>query len=167
MSSNRQTIHAYIGLGSNLDNPQQHVERALLELARIPRTRLEAASSLYRSEPMGPQDQPPYINAVALLETELDAHELLDQLQSIEQAHGRVRGAQRWGPRTLDLDLLLYGAAVIHSERLEVPHPGMADRGFVLYPLHEISPALVLPDGRALSQCLAACTDEGLQRLGG
>ncbi len=157
-------MRCYIGLGSNLDRPQQHVTRALEELATLPDTRLQAHSSLYRSAPMGPQDQPDYINAVALLETTLDAHRLLDELQSLEQQHRRVR-LEHWGPRTLDLDLLLYGDQLIQSERLSVPHPGLPERNFVLWPLSEIAPELQLPNGRPLAMLLTECPIGTLERI--
>ncbi len=139
-----RSVTAYIGLGSNLEDPVQQVQRALVELAAIPATRLLRQSSLYRSPPLGPPDQPDYINAVAELSTTLQPLELLDELQHIENAHGRVRGI-RWGARTLDLDLLLYGDRRIDESRLILPHPGLALRAFVLVPLLEIAPALDVP----------------------
>lgn len=144
------TVRAYIGLGSNLDNPLSQVRAALTELAKLPHTQLAAVSPLYRTPPMGPADQPDYINAVAALDTGLEPLALLDQLQRIEQQHGRVR-TLRWGPRTLDLDLLLYGDRVIKNERLAVPHPGLCERPFVIFPLQAIAPGLILPDGATLA----------------
>ena len=158
-------VRAYIGLGSNLGDPLAQLRSAVKALAQLPGSRLTAVSRFYRSSPMGPSDQPDYLNAVAMLDTRLGAEQLLDALQAIEQAQGRVRGPERWGPRTLDLDLLLYGAECIDSERLQVPHPGIAERGFVLYPLADIAPELVLPDGRSLRELLAACPREGLSVL--
>lgn len=149
-------VRCFIGLGSNLDNPVQHVQKAMNELAELQSCRVIKCSSLYRSDPVGPQDQPDFINAVAEIETSLEAHLLLDQLQSLEQKHQRVR-ERHWGPRTLDLDLLLYGTEIISTERLNVPHPFMHERSFVLYPLAEISPVQEFPDGRQLSQLLVAC----------
>lgn len=149
-------VRCFIGLGSNLANPVAQVEQALQELAQLQQCQLLSHSSLYASAPVGPQDQPDFINAVAELETSLDAHSLLDQLQALEQSHQRVR-ERHWGPRTLDLDLLLYGSEQINSERLQVPHPFMSERSFVLYPLAEISTELFLPDGTSLSQLLVAC----------
>ena len=137
-------VVAWIGLGSNLDNPVRQVNTALAALDDLPKSRLRACSGLYRSAPMGPQDQPDYINAVAALDTALSAPALLEALQGIEQAHARVRG-RHWGPRTLDLDILLYGDAVIDSPTLSVPHPGLATRNFVLAPLAEIAPRLTVP----------------------
>lgn len=157
-------LRCYIGLGSNLEEPRQQVSRALEALAQIPQSRLVDASSLYRSDPVGPPGQPDYINAVACLETELEAHALLDQLQAIEQAHDRVRKIH-WGPRTLDLDLLLYGDQTINTERLTVPHAFMTERGFVLWPLAEIAADLTLPDGQKLEQLLSLCPVGSLERI--
>jgi 2-amino-4-hydroxy-6-hydroxymethyldihydropteridine diphosphokinase len=149
-------IRAYVGLGSNLENPRQQVTDALRELKEIPNTNLVEHSKLYRSDPVGPPGQPDYINAVACLETSLEPEKLLDQLQAIEQAHDRVR-IQHWGPRTLDLDLLLFGNLIISTERLTVPHAFMNERSFVLYPLAEIAPELHLPNGTDLKQLLNQC----------
>ncbi len=114
---------------------------------------------------MGPQDQPDYINAVAEIETQLTAIELLDALQSIEQDQGRVRKDNRWGPRTLDLDIILYDNQQINSERLTIPHYGMCKREFVLYPLQEIAPKLPLPNGTLLSQLVTLCDKNGLTKV--
>lgn len=149
-------IRAYVGLGSNLENPLQQVTDALRELQAIPNSQLLEHSKLYRSDPVGPPGQPDYINAVACLETSLEPEQLLDQLQAIEQAHDRVR-IQHWGPRTLDLDLLLFGDQIINTERLIVPHAFMCERSFVLYPLAEIAPDLHLPNGVDLQQLLNQC----------
>lgn len=144
-------MRAYIGLGSNLDDPLSQVRAALTELAKLPHSALSAVSPLYRTPPLGPADQPDYINAVAALDTDLEPLALLDQMQRIELHHGRVRGALRWGPRTLDLDLLLYGDRTITSERLTVPHPGLRERPFVIFPLQAIAPGLILPDGTSIA----------------
>jgi 2-amino-4-hydroxy-6-hydroxymethyldihydropteridine diphosphokinase len=157
-------VAAYIGLGSNLDDPAAQLTAAIEELAELPDTRLLARSSLYRSAPMGPQDQPDYVNAVAQIRTALEPGVLLDALQAIEQAHGRVR-SQHWGPRTLDLDILLYGDAVIDTPRLKVPHPGIAERNFVLYPLAEIDGDHEIPGLGRVRSLLAGCADTGLMRL--
>ena len=143
----------YIGLGANLDQPQQQLEQALIELAQLPHSELISHSSLYHSKPVGPQDQPDYINAVALIETTLSPLELLDALQQLEQDHGRIR-KRHLGERTLDLDIILIDHQVIESERLTVPHPFAQQRSFVLVPLAEIAPQLVFPDGVALEQLL-------------
>ena len=153
----------YIGLGSNLENPRNQVEAALEELNQLPGTRLLAASSLYQSKPLGPP-QPDFINAVALLETTLPALALLDQLQGLEQRHQRVR-REHWGPRTLDLDLLLYGDESVDHPRLQVPHPELTKRNFVLYPLAELAPELTLPTGTPLAALLAQVSRDGLQPL--
>lgn len=144
------TVRAFIGLGSNLDDPLSQVKAALLELANLRQSRLSAISPLYRTPPLGPADQPDYINAVAALDTALEPLALLDELQRIERHHHRVR-TLHWGPRTLDLDLLLYGDRVITNERLTVPHPGLPERPFVIFPLQAIAPGLILPDGTPLA----------------
>ncbi|MBL4799229.1 MAG: 2-amino-4-hydroxy-6-hydroxymethyldihydropteridine diphosphokinase [Oleispira sp.] len=143
----------YIGLGANLGQPQQQLEQAFIELARLPNSTLVTQSSLYHSKPVGPQDQPDYVNAVALLETTLEPLALLDALQQLEQDHGRIR-KRHWGERTLDLDIILIDDSVIESERLTVPHPFAQQRSFVLIPLSEINPELVFPNGKALGQLL-------------
>jgi len=159
---------AAVGLGSNLGDPPAQIRRALSELAGLPRTLRTRVSSLYASRPMGPQDQPDYVNAVALLMTQLSPRELLQALQDIEAAHGRERAGERWGPRTLDLDLLLYADRFIDEERLTVPHPGIAERNFVLLPLAEIAPHWLVP-GRgsvqSLRDALPECS-QGIERLG-
>jgi 2-amino-4-hydroxy-6-hydroxymethyldihydropteridine diphosphokinase len=157
-------IDVWIGLGSNLNDPETRIRTALDDLRHLERCTLRAASALYRSPPMGPADQPDYINAVARLATGLSPEALLDALQAIEQRHGRTRG-RRWGPRTLDLDLLLYAQAVIATPRLRVPHPGIAVRNFVLYPLAELDPDLVIPGLGVVSELLEQCPDTGLSRL--
>ncbi len=160
-------VRAFIGLGSNLDEPRVQLQRALQALTELPRTKLATHSSLYRSAPLGGLDQPDYLNAVAALETHLSAPALLVELQAIETRQGRVRDAQRWQSRTLDLDLLLYGELQLHDEALTVPHPGMAQRAFVLYPLQEIAPDLVIPGLGALSALTAQCPRTDLHCLGG
>ncbi len=156
--------HAYIGLGSNLNNPEQQVRDAFVELDNISQTKLLEHSSLYASAPIGPAGQPDYINACALLQTELSPLDLLDALQSIENAHQRVR-KEHWGPRTLDLDLLLFGDQSIDIERLKVPHPYLCERNFVLYPLADISVQAKMPSGITIESLKASCSDSGLKRL--
>ena len=156
---------AYLGLGSNLGRSQEHLKAALQALAALPDCTLVQYSSFYLSDPLGPPDQPRYLNAVAALDTTLEPHALLDQLQRIEQEQGRVRKAERWGPRTLDIDILLFGERLIDDARLIVPHYHMHARAFVLYPLAELAPQLVLADGRSLNELLAACPFVGLERL--
>ncbi len=148
-------MRAYIGLGSNLDDPVSQVRDGLRALGQLPQTRVVAESALYRSWPLGPADQPDYVNAVAALDTELGPQTLLRTLQAVEVAHGRVRGAVRWGPRTLDLDLLLYGHLQLTERSLTVPHPQMAHRAFVLVPLREIAPEIVIPGAGGIDDLLA------------
>ena len=136
----------YIALGSNLNMPIQQLKLAIQAIAGLPDTEIKKVSSFYQSQPLGPQDQPDYVNAVACLETGLSPLALLDALQNIENGQGRIR-LRRWGERTLDLDILLYGNQIIHNERLTVPHYDMQNREFVIVPLYEISPELILPDG--------------------
>ncbi|TPG62146.1 2-amino-4-hydroxy-6-hydroxymethyldihydropteridine diphosphokinase [Ewingella americana] len=157
-------IRVYIALGSNLAKPVDQVNCALEALAHMPRTTLVVCSSFYRSKPLGPQNQPDFLNAVVALDTQLPAEQLLDCTQAIEQNQGRVRKAERWGPRTLDLDMLLYGDQVINTERLIVPHYDMKNREFMLYPLAEIAPALVFPDGEPLQELLNRIPRNGLER---
>ncbi|AXW85612.1 2-amino-4-hydroxy-6-hydroxymethyldihydropteridine pyrophosphokinase [Lonsdalea britannica] len=152
----------YLALGSNLSQPLQQVHAALAALDALPLTRLVCCSPFYRSRPLGPQDQPDYLNAVAELHTELEAEALLDQTQRIEQEQGRVRKAHRWGPRTLDLDILLFGNEAINTDRLTVPHYDMKNREFMLYPLADIAPSLIFPDGESLVDRLACVPSNGL-----
>ena len=153
MSQGRQFWRpAYVGLGSNLDDPGRQIEAALELLHEIPETRLIARSSLYRSAPFGGVEQPDFVNAVAALLTRLTAQELLGKFQEIERARGRARDGLRWGPRVLDLDLLVFSGQVIEEPELSVPHPGIAERNFVLLPLRDLAPDLVIPGlGRVAS----------------
>ena len=137
-------MKTYIGLGANLGEREAQIRLALDDLARLPASRLVRASSLYDSEPVGEPDQPNFLNAVAELETELTARQLLWNLLLIERRLGRTR-TRRWGPRTIDLDLLLYGPVVIDEPDLQVPHPELTRRSFVLVPLVELDPLLVHP----------------------
>jgi 2-amino-4-hydroxy-6-hydroxymethyldihydropteridine diphosphokinase len=155
----------YIGLGSNLAEPLAQLREALQALAQLPQSQLQAVSSFYLSDPLGPSDQPRYVNAVARLDCALTPLQLLDALQHIEQQQGRVRKAERWGPRTLDLDILLFGQHLIDLPRLQVPHYHLHARAFVLYPLSEIGGSILLPDGRQLDDLLLACPFAGLERL--
>lgn len=152
LHSGKANTSVYIGLGSNLDDPVNQIRTALAELARIPHTRLIRQSALYQSKPIGPKDQDDYINCVAKLSTQLPPINLLDQLQNVENIHGRERTGRQWGPRTLDLDLLLYAKQCISEPRLTVPHYGLKERMFVLLPLSEIAPTLKLPDNSLVSQ---------------
>jgi 2-amino-4-hydroxy-6-hydroxymethyldihydropteridine diphosphokinase len=156
----------YIGLGANLDDPRAHVERAAIDLGELPASRLEALSRLYRTAPVGPPDQPDYINAAARLRTRLAPWGLLRALQAIERRHGRVRDGTRWGPRTLDLDILLFGARRVARPGLTLPHPEMRRRAFVLVPLAEVAPgALAIPGQGRLDALLAAVPKDGVAVL--
>jgi 2-amino-4-hydroxy-6-hydroxymethyldihydropteridine diphosphokinase len=157
---------AYVGIGSNLEDPVRQVREALAELDRLPHTRVVKQSSLYRSVPVGHAAQPDFINAVAQVETGLPAERLLAELQAIEARHGRQRSLPN-APRTLDLDVLLYGELVLDSPGLKTPHPRMHQRAFVLQPLVEISPRATIP-GRGLAKtCLEACAGQQIQRIDG
>ena len=145
---------AYIAIGSNLASPLEQVNAAVQALGEIPQSQIIAVSSFYRTPPLGPQDQPDYLNAAVVLDTALDAETLLGNTQRIELQQGRVRKAERWGPRTLDLDLMLFGNEIINTERLTVPHYDMKNRGFMLWPLFEVAPDLTFPDGIPLRDIL-------------
>ncbi len=159
---------AYIGIGSNLESPENQVRQAIAALADLPGSVLVSESGLYRSAPMGPSDQPDFINAVAALLTQTKAHDLLHQLQDIERKQGRPRGGERWGPRAMDLDLLAYAGQIINDDDLIVPHPGIADRNFVLLPWQEIAPNYRVP-GQAEVAALAAnisVSEPRIERIG-
>lgn len=158
-------VTVYVGLGSNLDQPRRRVSAALQRLAATPGLTLLSHSACYRSAPLGPAGQPDYINAVAAVQTTLPAEDVLAILQLIENENDRRRDGPRWGPRTLDLDLLLYGAQCIDSPRLTLPHPGLSEREFVLYPLFEIAPQLEIPGRGPLAGLVARCPRRGLVRV--
>ncbi len=158
-------VAAYIGLGSNLANPSQQIKTAYDAITQLANVRAIALSSLYHSPPMGPQNQPDYVNAVMAVVTSLAPIDLLRCLQQIENNQGRVRKAERWGARTVDLDLLVYGDQMIDLPDLAVPHRGLAERAFVLYPLHEIAPQLLIPGKGDVASLLAECPINGLRRL--
>ena len=157
-------ITAFIGIGSNLDNPRQQVADAVVALRQLPQSQLVAVSPWYRSAPLGPGDQPDYINGVARIDTTLQPEPLLVALQDIENRQGRRRDI-RWGPRTLDLDILLYGDSTIASPQLTIPHPQLTLRNFVLFPLCDLAPALQLPDGTILAELLANTPAAGIVRV--
>lgn len=159
-----ECARAFIGLGSNLEEPVDQIRRALEELAELPETRLKGSSPLYRSPPLGPKGQPWYVNAVAELQTELAPLRLLDELQQIEAGHARVR-EKRWGPRTLDLDILLYGGMLLKTERLTIPHKELAQRDFVLVPLLDLAPDLEMPMLGPARALLAALPEHRLHKL--
>lgn len=153
---------AFIGLGSNLGDPPERVRAALAAIARIPGTRVLAKSSLYRSAPMGPADQPDYCNAVCQVQTRLAPRELLEALLGIERASGRQRGLDRWGPRRLDLDLLHVEGAILDQPGLRLPHPGLGQRNFVLIPLAEIAPALEIEGVGRIAEAAQRIGRDGL-----
>jgi 2-amino-4-hydroxy-6-hydroxymethyldihydropteridine diphosphokinase len=155
---------AFVALGSNLSDPASQVQRAFDALAGLPGARLVARSSLYRTAPVGYADQPDFINAVALIETQLSAHDLLDALLDIEHRFGRVREFRN-APRVLDLDLLLYDDLMHHEHGLTVPHPRMHERGFVLAPLVEIAPDVIIPGQGLGRDWLSRCMNQGVERI--
>ncbi len=155
---------AYVGLGANLGDPRRQLRAALDEIKGLPKTRMTASSSLYRSAPLDHVDQPEFLNAVAQIDTDLAPEALLDRLREIENRHRRVRpfpGA----PRTLDLDLLLYGDATIASARLTVPHPRMHERAFVLQPLLELDSTISVPGKGLANTLLSACSSQKIERI--
>lgn len=165
MLSTKGSARAYIGLGSNLADPVKQVKSALHALNGITATQCVRHSSLYLSSPLGFLDQPDYINAVAAVNTMLSAPDLLRNLHEIERRHGRVRTAERWGPRTLDLDLLLYGMEKCDDDNITIPHPGLCERNFVLYPLYEIAPELSIPGLGRLCDYIDQCSKSGLKKV--
>lgn len=158
-------VEAYIGLGSNLSDPHVQVTSALKELNSIPDTTLLKASSLYASKPMGPSEQPDYINAIAKISTDLLPERLLTELQSIEQSHRRERNGQRWGARTLDLDIILFGDIEMKSKTLQIPHYGVAEREFVLIPLQELQADLIIPGRGAVEELIAELPPYELSKI--
>lgn len=156
---------AFLGLGANLNEPSKQIIQAINAINALEKTTLIAQSSLYRTNPMGPQDQNDFINAVIEIKTALAPEELLNNLQTIEQQHGRVRKAERWGPRTLDIDVLTYAQQVINSARLTVPHYGIKERNFVLIPLFEICPSMVLPCGTSIETLVTEVGYQGIEKL--
>lgn len=157
-------VRAYIGLGANLGDPRTQLDAACVALAALPDSTFVRRSPLYLTAPLGgPPGQPDYLNAVAALDTALAPDVLLAHLQAIEAEHGRTREV-RWGPRTLDLDLLLYGDAVVDEQALCVPHPRLHQRAFVLYPLADLAPDLCVPGLGTLQRLLAGCPRAGIRR---
>jgi 2-amino-4-hydroxy-6-hydroxymethyldihydropteridine diphosphokinase len=155
---------AYIALGSNLSHPIQQMSLAIMQIAKHPACQLLAVSRYYQNEPMGPVPQSDFINAAIAIDTELEAHDLLDTLQVIEHQQGRTRTVHH-GPRTIDLDLLLYGELQLNTITLTLPHPGITQRNFVLAPLADIAPELCLPTGESISTLLAQCPATRLEPL--
>lgn len=159
-----KSVTAFIGLGGNLGEVEATLQSAVSSLAKLPVSRLSGISGLYRSTPLGPPGQNDYLNAVVRLKTTLPPHALLAALQEIENQHGRER-QERWGARTLDLDLLLYGNDAISSTNLVVPHPELRNRNFVLIPLLQIAPEARMPDGSLLAMMAAAQGHQGLLEI--
>jgi 2-amino-4-hydroxy-6-hydroxymethyldihydropteridine diphosphokinase len=159
-------VRAYVGMGSNLEDPLRQIESAMTAVEALPGSRLVARSALYWSDPVGPPGQPRYVNAVVCIETGLSAQGLLQELQAVERRQGRVRG-ERWGARTLDLDLLVYGDLVIDTPELTVPHPRLHERAFVLVPLHDIEPDLSIPGVGTVAQLCRAIDRSGVRRVPG
>lgn len=159
-------LPAYVGLGSNLDDPPAQLRSALTAMERLPATRLVAVSAFYRNPPLGIEDQPHFVNAVAGLLTQLPAAELLAGLKAIELAQGRRRDpGRRWGPRVIDLDLLVCGGARESADGLTLPHPGIVERNFVLFPLLEIAPGLEVPGQGWVADLAARLDRTGLERI--
>jgi 2-amino-4-hydroxy-6-hydroxymethyldihydropteridine diphosphokinase len=157
---------AYVGLGSNLGDPLAELKRAVKDLHRLRATRVVAVSSFYENPPFGPVAQPDFVNAVAGILTQLKPAELLAELRRIEEAHGRTRRpGDKWGPRTLDLDLLVFGAESADTPELRIPHPGIRHRNFVLLPLAEIAPALLIPGVGVAGALAEACDGSGLRKV--
>ena len=159
------TAKAYIGLGSNLGDSFQFLQNAVDALQQQPEISLTSVSPVYQSKPQGPQDQPDYLNAVVEIATRLSPQTLLQCTQSIEDHNQRQRTGERWGARTLDLDILLYNHTIINQSNLVIPHPWMCKRSFVIYPLYDIAPELILPNGKRLQSCLADCPNDDLTIL--
>ena len=158
-------VTAYIGLGSNLVEPQAQVRAGQAALAALPQTTVEACSALYASAPIGLVNQPDFVNAACRVRTALPARTLMQALLDIEKQHGRVRNNEKGGPRTLDLDLLLYGDFVLNEPDLTLPHPRLHERAFVLCPLCELDAGLLIPGWGRAADLLAACASQRVERL--
>jgi len=159
------TVRVYIGMGSNLEDPVAQVLDAVEELEMIPDSILVSRSSLYRGKPMGPADQPDYVNAVVAMDTLLSAMDFLQALVKIEELQGRERDGEKWGPRIIDLDLLMYGKQKINTPELTVPHPGMHERDFVIVPLSEIAGNIKVPGQGLLTTLINQCENHSLRKL--
>ena len=158
-------MRAYVALGSNLGDSRQHLLSAVEALAALSHTQVIARSRIYRTPPWGVLDQPDFLNAAVALETALEPYDLLDALLAIERAAGRQRSGERWGPRTLDLDLLHVVGRTVNEARLSLPHPHIADRAFVLLPLHDVAPDLEIPGQGKVADLLRAVDTQGCQPL--
>ncbi|MBT3706074.1 MAG: 2-amino-4-hydroxy-6-hydroxymethyldihydropteridine diphosphokinase [Proteobacteria bacterium] len=166
MTSDKGSVNAWIGLGANLGDPQKAIQSALRLLVSKSGTSVTAVSSFYRTAPVGFDDQPDFLNGVARVKTSLGSGVLLERLLEIEAEIGRIRTSERFGPRVIDLDLLLFGDQIIDSDVLSVPHPRMQLRRFVLEPLAEIEGEMVFPGGVTLSACLRDCDNQEVAREG-
>jgi len=164
-STNTRWLPAYVGVGSNLSGPETQVRRALDSLARLPGTRLVVSSPLYRTQPLGELSQPAFVNAVAGLLTQSSPDELLAQLRALERELGREPPREHWGPRLIDLDLLVVGRETRATAALTLPHPGIAERDFVLYPLADIAPDLDVPGMGRVADLKACVANRGIARL--
>jgi 2-amino-4-hydroxy-6-hydroxymethyldihydropteridine diphosphokinase len=158
-------IPAYIGLGSNLGDPPLQIEKAFTALAALPQTRSLSRSGIFQSSPMGPIQQPDFLNAAAGLLTQLAPQALLDALKNLERALGRASPVERWGPRVIDLDLLVYGALRLQEPQLTLPHPGIHERNFVLLPLLDIAPGLEIPGKGRVRRLAEGISRTGIRRL--
>lgn len=163
--SRPQWTPAYIGIGSNLDGPREHVARGIAELGMLPNTRLVARSKLYKTSPVGPQDQPTYVNAVAGLLTQQNAQELLQSLKALEKKLGKSEPVVRWGPRVIDFDLLALGGERIDTDALKVPHPGISQRAFVLIPWTDVAPQFSIPGLGSVAALAARVDASGVEAL--
>ena len=159
------SVSAFIGLGGNLGDTRQILDAAIVRLGEHPGLRLTGRSRFYRTPPWGPVPQPDFINAAIRVDTDLAPHALLDVLLDTERAFGRVRDGQRWGPRVLDLDLLSYGNLILHDDRLQVPHPRMAERAFVLLPLADLDAEYPVPGQGAVTDLLETLGTQGCEPL--
>ena len=159
------TVRVYVGLGSNLEDPVAQVLEAVEELEMIPDSILVSRSSLYRGKPMGIADQPDYVNAVVAMDTLLSAENFLQELTRIEDLQGRARDGEKWGPRIIDLDLLMYGKQKINTPDLIVPHPGMHERDFVIIPLSELAGDVNVPGQGRLTALINKCENHSLRKL--
>ena len=158
-------LPAYVGVGSNLSDPRAQVARAFDALARLPRSQLLARSPLYQTPPFGDVAQPPFVNAAAGLLTQLSPEEMLAALRDVEKSLGREPPVERWGPRLIDLDLLVQGSEKRNTEILKLPHPGIAERDFVLYPLADIAPDLDVPGVGRVVRLRGAVANRGVEKL--
>jgi 2-amino-4-hydroxy-6-hydroxymethyldihydropteridine diphosphokinase len=159
-------MQAWLGLGANLQHPQAQLTEAIKQISHIPECEVLQVSSFYQTPPWGDEDQPDFINAVVKINTSLQAIELLHQMQAIENDMGRVRKDRRWGPRLIDIDLLLFGDESIESEELTLPHPRMHERAFVLLPLYELDPLIEIPGLGTAEKLLAHLAVEGIRKVG-